>query len=313
MPPTSRIFLAVTLTAALALAAQAQDAATTETTQKATATSAAKTDTSTSTAEKGTTTAGEGQDVDETPRSEQVRAEFERVLRAHPPELGTILALDPTLLSNEAFLNGYPKVATFAREHPEVRRNPKFFLSEFEQRPVVYRESTLDEVLEGLFTLTIMGLVAFLISWIMRTIIEQRRWNRLTQTQTEVHTKILDRLGSSEELLTYMQSPAGVRFLESAPIPLQAAERPAVSAPLSRILWSVQVGVIIAVGSIGLMLVSSRFNVSDAQPLFALGVIAMSIGVGFIASAFVSLTVSRRLGLWKEQQAAEPHTSGLVQ
>ena len=33
--------------------------------------------------------------------------------------------------------------------------------------------------------------------------------------------------------------------------------------------------------------------------MFALGMIGVSIGVGFIASAVVSMVLSRRLGLWQ--------------
>ena len=35
--------------------------------------------------------------------------------------------------------------------------------------------------------------------------------------QTDAHTKIVDRLASNEDLLAYMQSPAGQRFLTSSP------------------------------------------------------------------------------------------------
>ena len=39
--------------------------------------------------------------------------------------------------------------------------------------------------------------------------------------QYQVHNKLLDRFTSNEDLLAYVQTPAGRRFLESAPIPLQ--------------------------------------------------------------------------------------------
>ena len=83
--------------------------------------------------------------------------------------------------------------------------------------------------------------------WIIRTLIEYRRWNRTSKVHTEVHNKLMDRFTANEDLLAYMQTPAAQRFLESAPLSLDAPARP-VGAPLSRILWSVQVGVVLAAG-----------------------------------------------------------------
>jgi hypothetical protein len=230
--------------------------------------------------------------------SQETRSEFLNILRQHPPELGTILSLDPTLLSNDAFLQGYPELSKFVIAHPEVRRNPRFFLDDFE-RP----QRRDNDILEGLFILTIMSLIAFTMSWLVRTIVEQRRWSRLSRTQTEVHTKILDRFGTSGELLEYMKTPAGSKFLESAPIPLR--EQPmAANAPVARVLWSIQLGIIVAAGAMGMMLVSSRFE-DAAKSFFALGLIGVCVGGGFILSAIVSLVVSRRLGLWQSPTVVE--------
>ena len=70
------------------------------------------------------------------------------------------------------------------------------------------------------------------------------------QVHTEVHDKLMDRFTANEDLLAYMQTPAAQRFLESAPLPNDSPSRP-VGAPFSRILWSVQVGVVLAAGALG--------------------------------------------------------------
>jgi hypothetical protein len=133
----------------------------------------------------------------------------------------------------------------------------------------------------------------------VRTIVDQKRWSQLSRRQTEVHNKILDRFSNSDELLAYIKSPAGSKFLESAPIPLHA-EAPRQNAPLSRVLWSVQIGVVVAAAGVGMLLVSTRFDAETAQGFFAMGSIATCIGAGFIISAIVSLVLSRRLGLYQE-------------
>jgi len=234
--------------------------------------------------------------------SEETRQEFATQLRRLPPELATILTLDPTLLSNEAFLNGYPQLASYVAAHPEVRRNPRFYLSEFQ--PSLRRDSVLDNIMDGVAMFGTMSLIAFALGWLVRTIIEQKRWNRLSRTQSEVHNKILDRFGATEELLAYIRSPAGSKFLESAPIPLRA-EQATPSAPVARVMWSIQFGVVILSGAIGMLVVANRFDPETAAGFLAIGAIAFCVGAGFIASAVISLFLSRRLGLWPAHAAAQ--------
>jgi hypothetical protein len=233
---------------------------------------------------------------EETRSSHEIRNQFSSLLRERPPEVATILKLDPSLLSDESFLTKYPELAAFVGKHPEVRHNPRFYLEEFAGPRE--RESLAENVLEGLTIFAVFILIAFALGWFVRTVVEQKRWSRLSRTQSEVHNKILDRFSTSAELLDYIRTPAGTKFLESAPIPLHAESAPQ-NAPLSRVIWSVQIGVVVAAASLGLLLVSGRFDKESAQELFALGMIGASIGVGFIASAAVSILLSRRLGLWQ--------------
>ncbi|HEX7150391.1 MAG TPA: hypothetical protein VF618_02810 [Thermoanaerobaculia bacterium] len=231
--------------------------------------------------------------------SYEIRNLFTSVLQRHPSELATILVLDPTLLSNEAFLSGYPELASFVAKHPEVRKNPRFYLAQFRMAGDATR--VFDQILEMLtISATFIG-IAFALGWILRQVIEQRRWNRLSKQQSEVHNKILDRFASSSEVLDYIKTPAGTKFLEAAPIPLHAPKA-APNTPATRIIWSVQLGVVAAIVGIGMVLLSTRFSAENAHGLFSMGVILFCIGGGFIASAGVSLVLSRRLGLWEPSQ-----------
>ena len=142
-----------------------------------------------------------------------------------------------------------------------------------------------------------------LLVWLIRTIIDYRRWSRLAKVQTDAHTKFLDRFTANEDLLAYIQSPAGSKFLESSPIKLDAGPR-SVGAPLGRILWSVQGGLVLVAGGIGLEVVSGRVADEAAQPLHVLGVLGIALGLGFVISAIISFVISQRLGL------IEPPSSG---
>jgi len=281
------LILALMLGIGSVLTAQETGTAETETTAAA----------ATSTAAAGTTTRQDP--VPEVTRSgHAIRSQFNQLLRERPPEVAQILQLDPSMMADPSFLAKYPEIREFVARYPEVKHNPGFYLGEY--APQQYRRSPLEGILEGIAIFSVFLLIAFTFMWLVRTIIEQKRWNRLSRTQTEVHNKILDRFSTSAELLDYMKTSAGTKFLESAPIALhtEAPARPQ-NAPLTRVMWSVQIGIVVAAASFGVLLVSGRFDKETAQELFALGMIGVSVGVGFIVSAAVSIFLSRRLGLWQ--------------
>jgi hypothetical protein len=127
----------------------------------------------------------------------------------------------------------------------------------------------------------------------------------MSKTHVETHTRLLERLTSNDDLLAYMQSPAGQRFLNAAPIPVDSSPR-MLSAPFGRILWSLQAGVVAAFLGAGLIYASGRFigneTFSEAElPLFVVGVAAMAVGAGFFISSFMAYGLSRRLGLFPAQ------------
>jgi hypothetical protein len=264
---------------------------------------------STSTAETSTTAAAAPETAAETSTEEtenpspgrhyEVRGQLTRLLQQHPDELWMLLKLDPALLTNDAFMSGYPEVQELVARHPEILKNPRFYLAQFNS-PAEDR-SVLDDLFEVLSVVGGIGLTVFALAWLIRTLIEQRRWKQLSRTQSDVHNKILDRFNTTEQLLEYIRTPAGSKFLESAPIPLhvERPERGKTSTLAARIVWSVQIGVVIAIVGLGMLLLSAVFDKDSSQGLFALGTIALCVGIGFIASAAVSLKLSRRLGLWE--------------
>jgi hypothetical protein len=117
----------------------------------------------------------------------------------------------------------------------------------------------------------------------------------------------MERLTSNDDLIAYMQSPAGQRFLNAAPIPVEGGKM--LSAPFGRILWSVQAGVVVALLGLALIFASGRFagneTFSEAElPLFVMGAAAVAIGAGFFISSFMAYGLSRRLGLLQPSASA---------
>jgi hypothetical protein len=240
----------------------------------------------------------------DTSDARRVRFELAQLLRQHPPSLRTVLQADPSLLEKADYLAPYPKVAEYLRQHPEVARDPQYFLGSpdaayylRERTPAERALETLEMVLLGLALFTGFMAGLFVFGSLIRQAILQRRWTRQSRVQTEVHTKILDRLQSNDELLAYIQTPAGQRFLQSGPSPLADAEPRTLSAPFGRIFWSVQAGVMLVALGIGFWFVQ-RSAMAEIAPAFnAMGALAAALGIGAIVSGVVSYLLSVRFGL----------------
>lgn len=232
------------------------------------------------------------------PDAQRTRDEMSRLLERYPPSLRTVLSVDPSLLGNQPFLATYPALVSFLNAHPEIGHNPSFYIGA--PGPGPFRGNTVADawrdVMGDFMVIINLGMGIGLLGWLIRTLVDYRRWNRLTTTQTEFHTKLMDRFTASNDLLAYIQSPSGTRFLQSTPIALDAAPR-SMGAPLGRILWSVQGGVVLVAAGIGLWIVSGRVSDDASQPFQALGVIGIALGLGFAASAIISFVISSRLGL----------------
>jgi hypothetical protein len=230
-----------------------------------------------------------------------VRNELRLLFTSYPPTVLEILQRDPSLMSNEQFMTAYPRLGEFLETHPEVLHNPAFFLG----RPdvgITYFEGTGNRSRQAETFLAIMavaGAVVVLI-WVIRTVVEHRRWLRVSRLQNEAHTKIMDRFSSNEELLNFIQTPAGKRFLESSIIP---SEPRGIAAPIGRILSSVQAGLVLFAGGAGVNLVSGSITQTGvSEVLSAVGAVLMAVGAGFIVSGVAAYFLSRRFGLFDQTE-----------
>jgi hypothetical protein len=235
--------------------------------------------------------------------AQDVRNELNQLLRDYPPSVGQVLRLDPSLLTREGYLKPYPALAAFIAQHPEIALQPAYYLGQQNFGQFDNDEPVAARVMRGFvdmasYVTALGGFIAFflLVGWLARLVVDHRRWLRASKTQTDVHAKLFDRLTSNEDLLAYIQTPAGQHFLQSAPVSIEAGPR-AIGAPVGRILWSVQAGVILAVVGLGLWL--ARNNVMDelSSPMYVIAILVIALGTGFALSAGVAYLLSLRLGL----------------
>lgn len=240
--------------------------------------------------------------------AEQLREQFTEVLRRYPRNVGRVLRMDPTLFNDPAYLANYPAIQQFVTQYPEVARTPEYYLAEYstyysnpESRDP--RQQAMDMMrnwVEMVMVFVIVITISAAVLWLLKALIDHRRWLRISKIQTEVHSKLLDRFSSSDELLAYMKTPAGARFLESAPIALEAgpSARAPIAAPVNRILWSVQAGIVLLLAGLALFVGRSWTTFEEMRLMLAvMGTLGSFIGLGFIVSAGAAWALSQRFGL----------------
>ncbi|WP_263417055.1 hypothetical protein [Terriglobus albidus] len=233
------------------------------------------------------------------------------------PTLTQVLITDPTLLADDAYINRVnPELARFLAQHPEITRNPEFYLfAEFpEQRgrhtePLRRRGNNNNQMNQlelrrqymqnALQTLIFIGVVGSLL-WLIHILLENRRWSRVFRLQSEIHNKLIERFATTDNLMQYMSTESGRRFLEAAPIPM-GMDRQRMSGGLARVIASLQIGLVLSLLGLGLVLL--RHSVQEfAAPLLVAGVVTMMPGIALLLSAAITWRVSSRLGLLSENQ-----------
>jgi hypothetical protein len=254
-------------------------------------------------------------------------------LAAHPDRLQE-LARQPRLLQDKGYLRQHPELAAFLNEHPEIAPQPgltaglpvsseelsaanqgnwretvagpcgpalKVQALQYEldraQNDRSPRPSSFARIMEGVLPFLVFVVIVVALLQILKVILENRRWNRVAKVQSEAHAKLLEKFGTSQELLTYMETEAGKRFLESQPLEVEAQGTTRVTPyPFRRILLSIQLGVVMLLVGLGLLFLRGHVS-EEAEVCLVLGTLASTVGVGFLLSAAASYGLSQHLGL----------------
>jgi hypothetical protein len=132
--------------------------------------------------------------------------------------------------------------------------------------------------------------------FLTRLFIDGRRWGRIFRLQSEVHGRLIEKFGSNQELAGYMDTEAGKRFLEAAPIPLRSEQDQRMPNAIARVLTPLQIGIVLALLGVGFFLLRN-VRVEMHDPMLVLGTIALMPGLGFIISAGITWFLAGRLGM----------------
>jgi hypothetical protein len=140
-------------------------------------------------------------------------------------------------------------------------------------------------------------MIGFIV-WVTITGWQRRQRLKLV---TDFNSRLLDKLGSVKDFSEFLQTEAGVQFMDSL-----ATDTPA-HAPHERILRATQLGVVLLALGGGLLLLASHFSMRrEYDAYLAFGVIAISLGVGFAVSSGISYKLTAALGLMNRSNNRVP-------
>jgi hypothetical protein len=148
-----------------------------------------------------------------------------------------------------------------------------------------------DMATEVVAILSVFGTMCFTV-WVVFTSV--RRW-RTAQAQAQVQMRLLDRFGSSQELLAYMQTGDGKRFLDAAFIEHGNA--------FGRILTGIQAGIVFTIVGVAMLFLRNRMWDMGEGFLF-LGTLLAAVGIGCLIAAGAAYLFSRSQGVLEQASSS---------
>ena len=127
-----------------------------------------------------------------------------------------------------------------------------------------------------------------MLAWIAWTIFSTIRRFKIAKLQAEVQTKLLDKVGSAQDLLAYVQTEAGREMLESLKV-----ER---HSPHARIIGALQTSIVMICLGAAFLFLRGRITGTE-EGFLVFGTLATMLGIGFGLSAISSYYLSRSFGL----------------
>jgi predicted outer membrane lipoprotein len=148
-------------------------------------------------------------------------------------------------------------------------------------------EGTVDEKIA---IVMVMVTLAFGVVSIMRMALEHMGRAKTLRVQSDLYNRLIDKFGTSNELLAYLQSEAGQQLFKTPATTSLGA--------YGRIMNAVQYGAIAVVVGAGILAIGSAFKGTEAADVtFVFGWLAITIGAALLVSSVLSFALSRKFGL----------------
>lgn len=251
-----------------------------------------------------------------------VQEQFLHLLRLSPTMTAAVAA-DPSLLADQQYVaRSNPELAQLMASHPEIARNPEFYLfsklnpsdghrDKALQRviwpdltPQQQQEPSAPRIVHDIVPIFVVPTILGAFVWIIYIFVQSRRWNRTFKLQSEIHGRLIEKLGTSQDLAAYMETEAGKRFLMASPVAIGSESGQRMPNTVSRVLTSLATGIVLALLGIGFLLLRNA-GPDTAEPMLITGTLLLMPGIGFILSAVATWVLARRLGLMPEKEIAQ--------
>jgi hypothetical protein len=143
--------------------------------------------------------------------------------------------------------------------------------------------------MEFIAPMMVLVVGALVVGSIFRASFVNRRLRENARAFADLQSRLIDKFGDAGEVVRYLESDAGKRLLAGAENGRGAAH--------VRVLDSLQIGIVTALGGVGMMIGGnvSEYKVGEVLDMF--GMIALLVGLGFVAASLVSAAMLRRWGL----------------
>ncbi len=141
---------------------------------------------------------------------------------------------------------------------------------------------------QAVLTIVFVGLFA-VVAWFLW--LDSKRKHALVQARSELQNRLLEKFASPQDVAQFLQTEGGRRFLQGLTSEHRHAGR--------RILWAMQIGVVLSclgLAAIGLGLLYATRD-GGGNPGVILGILGLSLGVGFLISAALSYRLSTQWGI----------------
>ncbi len=113
------------------------------------------------------------------------------------------------------------------------------------------------------------------------------KW-RQSKYKLNVQLKLLEKIATSEDLIQFISTGAGEKFINSSNLDTLNSE--------SKIIGAVYKGIIFVMVGLALFIIKNVAN--ETAPVFVIfGAVTLSIGLGYIVATFVSLKMAKKLGM----------------
>jgi hypothetical protein len=131
------------------------------------------------------------------------------------------------------------------------------------------------------------------ISYVAYVILEAVRARQHARLTSELQHKLLDRVGSSQELSALLNTEGGARLLATM------SPGPTEGGPASRILRALQAGCVLLAVGVGLFLFAGAraLPVDSETVVTMIATLATALGIGLLLATGASYALSQRLGL----------------